>query len=149
MKNLLTVLVIMILSSAVSAQQSHFGKEITEDGAVSMNELIEKTSDGKEIQIKVVGKIEEVCQAKGCWMTIEKGDGTSMRVRFKDYGFFVPKNASGKTAVFEGRAFFREVSVEELKHYAEDAGKTQEEIDTIKEGGKALAFEAEGVINKD
>jgi hypothetical protein len=82
-------------------------------------------------------------------MLIDKGDGTTMRVKFKDYGFFVPKDCAGKTAIMEGRAFFRTVSVDELKHYAEDAGKSKEEIEKIKEPQKALAFEAEGVILKD
>jgi hypothetical protein len=128
---------------------TYFGKKIDENGAISMAELIEKTAGGNEIHAKVYGKVEEVCQAKGCWMLIDKGDGTTMRVKFKDYGFFVPKDCAGKTAIMEGRAFFRTVSVDELKHYAEDAGKSKEEIEKIKEPQKALAFEAEGVILKD
>ena len=39
-------------------------------------------------------------------------------------------------------------SVEELKHYAEDAGETQEVIDAITEPEISLAFEAKGVIIK-
>ncbi len=146
------LLIILILATGiqVSAQEAkYFGKKIDENGAISMAELIEKTADGKEAQVKVIGKVEEVCQTKGCWMLIQKGDGTTMRVKFKDYGFFVPKDCSGKTAVMEGKAFFRTVSVDELKHYAEDAGKSKEEIESIKEPQKALAFEAEGVILKD
>lgn len=149
MKNLLIIL-ILATGIQVSAQEAkYFGKKIDENGAISMAELIEKTADGKETHVKVIGKVEEVCQTKGCWMLIQKGDGTTMRVKFKDYGFFVPKDCSGKTAVMEGKAFFRTVSVDELKHYAEDAGKSKEEIDAIKEPQKALAFEAEGVILKD
>ncbi len=144
------MILLLTVGFHVSAQEAkYFGKKIDENGAISMAELLEKTADGKEMHVKVTGKVEEVCQTKGCWMLIDKGDGTTMRVKFKDYGFFVPKDCSGKTAVMEGRAFFRTVSVDELKHYAEDAGKSKEEIETIKEPQKALSFEAEGVILKD
>lgn len=149
MKNLLLVLFLLAGLFASAQDIQYFGKKIDESGAISMSELMERTTDGKEMHVKVYGKVEEVCQAKGCWMLIEKGNGTTMRVKFKDYGFFVPKNCAGKTAVMEGKAFYRTVSVDELKHYAEDAGKSKEEIEAIKEPQKALAFEAEGVILKD
>jgi hypothetical protein len=149
MKKIIIILFVVSIQFVFAQDVQHFGKKIDESGAISMAELVEKTADGKEMHAKVFGKVEEVCQAKGCWMLINKGDGTTMRVKFKDYGFFVPKNCSGKTAIMEGRAFFRTVSVDELKHYAEDAGKSKEEIEAIKEPQKALAFEAEGVILKD
>jgi hypothetical protein len=149
MKKILVALFVVSTQFVAAQDVQHYGKKIDENGAISMSELMEKTADGKELQVKVYGKVEEVCQTKGCWMLINKGDGTTMRVKFKDYGFFVPKNCAGKTAILEGKAFFRMVSVDELKHYAEDAGKSKEEIEAIKNPEKALAFEAEGVILKD
>ncbi len=149
MKKLMIILLLVAGFHAAAQEVKYFGKKIDENGAISMTELMEKTADGKEVHAKVYGKVEEVCQAKGCWMLIDKGNGSTMRVKFKDYGFFVPKDCSGKTAVMEGKAFFRTVTVDELKHYAEDAGKSKEEIEAIKEPQKALAFEAEGVILKD
>lgn len=71
-----------------------------------------------------------------------------MRVSFKDYDFFVPKDIEGKTVVFEGKAFSRVTPVKELKHYAEDAGKSKEEVAKITEPEKALVFVADGVIVK-
>lgn len=81
-------------------------------------------------------------------MTIDKGDGSSMRVSFKDYGFFVPKDISGKTVIVEGKATVTTTTVEELRHFAEDAGKSKEEIAKITEGKTELTFEADGVIVK-
>jgi len=66
-------------------------------------------------------------------------------VRFKDYGFFVPKDISGKDVIVEGKAYSTEVSVEELRHYAEDAGKSKEEIMAITEPEQTYAFLATGV----
>ena len=128
--------------------QNSYGSKIDEKGAVSVSELVTKMEGKDEMQAKVEGKVNNVCQAKGCWMTLDKGDGTTMRVTFKDYGFFVPKNISGKTVVINGKAYVDVTSVDELKHYAEDAGKSKEEIAKITEPEKALAFEADGVIVK-
>jgi hypothetical protein len=125
-----------------------FGAEINETGAIPVSQLIADMGDKQEMNAKVEGKIIECCKKKGCWMDIDKGDGTPMKVTFKDYAFFVPKNADGKTAVFEGRAYVDTISVETLRHYAEDAGKSKEEIEKITEPKTEVAFEADGVIIK-
>ncbi len=69
-----------------------------------------------------------------------------MRVTFKDYGFFVPLDSKGREVVMQGKAYADTVTVDMLKHYAEDAGKSQEEIDAITEPEVANAFEATGVL---
>ena len=98
------------------------------------------------IPVKVEGKILDVCQKKGCWMMMETTQGEKMRIRFKDYDFFVPKDCAGKTAVIDGIAYNDVTSVEDLRHYAADAKKSKEEIEKITEPEKSAAFEAEGVI---
>jgi hypothetical protein len=125
-----------------------FGEKIDETGAVSVTQLMADMNGKTEMPAKVEGKITECCKKKGCWMNIENGDGTTMKVTFKDYGFFVPKNADGKTAVMQGRAFVDTLSVETLRHFAEDAGKSKEEIEKITEPQAAISFEADGVIIK-
>ncbi len=129
-------------------QTGSFGAKIDEAGAVPVTQLLTDMNGKAEMDAKVEGKIVECCKKKGCWMDIDKGDGTTMKVTFKDYGFFVPKNADGKTAVMQGRAYLDTISVETLRHYAEDAGKSQEEIKKITEPKTEVAFEADGVIIK-
>lgn len=125
-----------------------FGLEITSDGAMAISLLDSLVVPGEEYFAKVEGEIVEVCQSKGCWMKIRKSDGTEVRVTFKDYGFFVPKDGAGKWAVFQGVAYYDTLSVETLRHYAEDAGKTAAEIAAITKPEYNVAFEAEGVIIK-
>ncbi|MBK9399288.1 MAG: DUF4920 domain-containing protein [Bacteroidetes bacterium] len=127
-----------------------FGAKIDEAGAISMDSLLAMVNAGNgDISgVKVEGKVNEVCQAKGCWMQLDKGDGTTMRVTFKDYGFFVPKDCGGKSAIILGHAYMDTTAVEDLRHYAEDAGKSKEEIEKITEPEVELAFEAEGVLIK-
>ncbi|HEY4797831.1 MAG TPA: DUF4920 domain-containing protein, partial [Bacteroidia bacterium] len=98
--------------------------------------------------LKVEGKISAVCQKKGCWMELDLGNNQTMRVAFKDYKFFVPKDASGKTAIVDGMAHNDTLSIEDQKHYAEDAGKSKEEIAQITKPQPEISFEARGVIIK-
>lgn len=125
-----------------------FGDKISDSGAVAIATLESQLSGKDSIHIKVAGKVDEVCQKKGCWMTIPVGE-KSMRVRFKDYGFFMPKDCSGKDVIFEGKAFYDTTTVEMLKHYAHDAGKPEAEIAKITEPEIDLSFEASGVLLND
>lgn len=126
----------------------YFGDSISTEGAIDANELAEKLKGKDSIVIKLTGKIEEVCQKKGCWMNMDIGNQQSMRVRFKDYGFFVPKDAAGKTVYISGTAFTDTIPVSELRHYAEDAGKSKTEIEKITEPEISISFEANGVLIK-
>jgi hypothetical protein len=125
-----------------------FGEPIDKKGAVSVKKLAQKMDEAESLDIKVKGTITEVCQAKGCWMTLDLGNDELMRVKFKDYGFFVPKDAVGKTAIIKGIAKNEIVGVDELKHLAEDAGKSEKEINAIDKPKEELTFVAEGVIIK-
>ena len=80
---------------------------------------------------------------------MQVSDEQNMHVSFKDYGYFVPKDIDGKESIIEGYAYMETMSVDDLKHYAEDAGKSQEEIDAITEPETKLSFVADGVIVKD
>lgn len=124
-----------------------FGAKIDEHGAMSAADLLTALQSKDSVVGKVTAPITEACQKKGCWMMVDM-NGTPMRVSFKDYGFFVPKNSGGHTAIMEGVARKEEISVATLKHYAEDAGKTKKEIAAITKPETEYSFEATGVIIK-
>ena len=139
-------------NAAATTKSEHAGKQfgaaITADGAISYDEMLAKMGTSDSLAVKVTGKVGEVCQAKGCWMTMDLGNGEIMRIKFKDYGFFVPKDAAGKTATIEGVAKKEKVDIDELKHLAEDAGKSEAEINAINQAKEELTFVADGVIIK-
>ncbi|WP_439584567.1 DUF4920 domain-containing protein [Dyadobacter bucti] len=149
MKKIVLLLIILGSFSVVKAQSTnHFGKEINDEMAIAASSLPEKMKDKTEMDAKVSGMVESVCQVKGCWMKVKMDNGETMRVMFKDYAFFVPKDIAGKTVVFEGEAQKKMVPVEHLQHYAKDAGKSKEEIAKITEPQEELTFIADGVIVK-
>jgi hypothetical protein len=131
---------------AMAARGVRYGAGVAGEGkAVPVSQLEQKLTEDKYTG-KATGKVVEVCQEKGCWMKLEKSDGQTMMVRFKDYGFFMPKNIVGKEVVLEGDANYREVSVQMQRHYAKDAGKSEEEIQRIREPKRELQFVAKGVV---
>ncbi|GGD91850.1 DUF4920 domain-containing protein [Planktosalinus lacus] len=167
MKNSLLILSILILLGAcknnpenqqVTADElvdeisyATFGEAISQDEAITKEEmaaLFNTLKPGDTVEVKFTSIVNEVCQSKGCWMKIDLGDQETM-VRFKDYGFFMPKNISGEEVTLEGKAYIEQMSIEEQRHYAEDADATDEEIAKITEPKKTLSFEAKGVLLKE
>jgi hypothetical protein len=122
-----------------------FGKKTTAKGAITANEVASALKGTEPAEIKVTGKVKEVCKAEGCWLKMETATG-DMMIRMKDHSFFVPVSMQGKTIVVEGTASLKETSVEMLKHYAEDGGKSKEEIAAIKEPKKEITMQAKGIL---
>jgi hypothetical protein len=128
-----------------------FGDKITNEAAMTSGEMLAKFNTlkvGDTINVKFASNIKEVCTKKGCWMKLPLNDTEETMVTFKDYGFFMPLDAKDTEVIVAGKAFVQETSVAELQHYAEDAGKTKEEIAQITVPKKEFAFEANGVLMK-
>jgi hypothetical protein len=157
MKKLLFYAIIALLVSCGGNQQkpvesqieiTKHGENITSDDALNPQEFLAKFEGKDSLYTKLTATVDDVCAKKGCWMTLVLDDETTMMVSFKDYEFFVPKDAYGKIATIEGVATIDTISVKEQRHYLEDSDASQEEIDAITEPEISYAFEATGVIIK-
>lgn len=131
-----------------SPSAAYFGDTINPDGAIPAAQVEAKLAGKDSIPVKLEGTIKAVCQKKGCWMALDLGNDKTMRVTFKDYGFFVPKDASGKTAIVDGYAYVDTTTVAMLREYAHDAGVSKDSIEKITQPEVELSFEARGVIIK-
>jgi hypothetical protein len=129
-----------------AAKGIKYGTAVTAAGALEVNLLEEKLTTADKFTGKVKGTVIEVCKEKGCWMKLAQADGEGIMIRFKDYKFFMPKNIVGKDVVLQGTAQKTTTSVDMLKHYAEDAGKSKEEIAKITEPKTEIEFIASGVL---
>lgn len=151
MKSLL-VFLFSFLSFTVIAQIKpakagvKYGAGTTAAGALEVNLLEEKLTSAEKYIGKVKGTVISVCEKKGCWMKLAQTDGEGIMIRFKDYKFFMPLDIIGKDVVLEGVGQKTVTSVEMLKHYAEDAGKSKDEIEKIKESKTEIEFIATGVL---
>jgi len=135
-------LIVIFLGCGAAQQQSYdsFGMDILPEKAMSVDFLLSEVNTDPQL-FKVEGVIEEVCQMKGCWMTLKNDTDANIRVTFKDYGFFVPKDVSGKKVIVEGEAS-RELLDEDLaKHFAEDEG-----VEYNESMRSTISFVAHGVL---
>ena len=146
MKKIKVLLGLFIISASLSGQTRSFGEKI-EEGSIIENSKIQNLFLAKEkFDAKLKAKVTDVCQMKGCWMKLEIGDEKDIMVNFKDYSFFVPKNIIGKEVIVSGEAFKRNISVDELKHYARDRGENESAISLIVEPKEIYSLTAKGVI---
>lgn len=116
------------------------GVALSADPAKPLSEIVKAAAglDGKPV--KLTGRVESVCQRKGCWMELH-GDAPDERVRItaRDYGFFVPQVAIGKTATVEGVLSVKTLSPEEIEHLAKESPSG------VKPSEKEIAIVASGL----
>ncbi|PRD33420.1 UNVERIFIED_CONTAM: MitHPPK/DHPS [Trichonephila clavipes] len=125
----------------------NYGKKIDKKGAISVKQLEQSFAKAESFNGKIEGEVVQVCKKKGCFLTIKRaGDQEPIMVRFTDYAYFVPEDLVGKTVVVEGKAKVKETTVEWQKHYAEDMGKSKEEIAKITKPRKDISVVADGVL---
>ncbi|KLT71691.1 MULTISPECIES: DUF4920 domain-containing protein [Flavobacterium] len=120
--------------------------KVSEGKAISVEKLESGLKNTKKVEnVAVKGLVTDVCEKRGCWLTIKTEDGSPFFVKMKEYAFFVPTSLKGKNVVLEGVAEKKITSVEELKHYAKDAKKAQSEIDAITAPKEEIRFLADGI----
>jgi uncharacterized protein YcfL len=133
----------------VKVAYASFGDKILADKALTKEQMLQKykaLKPGDTVAVKFKSKIKDVCQKKGCWMAMELPDGKESFVKFKDYAYFVPLNATNQEAIISGKAFVSETSVAQQKHYAKDGGESDEAIAKITQPKVEYKFMADGVL---
>lgn len=138
------ILVCGFLVAEESANYKTFGAPSALKGdPLTLKEALQPAQLGKPVKLQAV--VKDVCRNKGCWMMLTD-EKTAMRVTFKNYGFFVPKEILDKNVIVEGVINEKEIPESEARHYAMDAGKTEEEINKIVGSQKEYAMIAETVL---
>ena len=159
--NVMLVMLLLIVGTTVMAQKKAntfnnkeyalFGDKFKVTKIYTKDEMLKKykkLKSGDTISVQFQSNIKSVCKKKGCWMKMELADDYNSFVKFKDYSFFVPLNADNSQAIVNGKAFVDVVSVDELKHYAKDGGKSAQEISKITKPEITYSFLADGVYIK-
>ena len=140
----------MSVSKEVAYQS--YGDEISFENSLSSSDMESRYQNlkiGDTVVVNFKTEVNEVCKARGCWIKLDLPGKEDVMVKFKDYGFFVPKDIDHKEVVVNGKAYITEVSVEEQQHYAKDGGKTEIEIAAIIQTKRTFSFEANGVLIKE
>ncbi|MEK6783806.1 MAG: DUF4920 domain-containing protein [Bacteroidota bacterium] len=150
MKQLIVIVMVTAFLACQPKKEAAFnayGDSILTENATALAGLSTEVEGKDSVLLTLKGTIEKTCARKGCWMSVQDENGVATRVTFKDYGFFVPtEGADGKEVVFSGVAKRKVTDVATLRHFAEDEGKTQAEIDAIVTPKEEIEFVASGVV---
>lgn len=137
---------------AETSEGNYYGEEFKIEKTIDVNTVISQLTENDTLNIQVAGVVESVCKKKGCWTNLAQSatdTDETIFVKFKDYGFFLPLDCDGQDLILKGKAYIEETSVDELQHYAEDEGKSAEEIAAITEPAKEFKFMASGAYLKN
>lgn len=138
------IAIALVATSALAGEVITRGAAISKDAkTVPLAQVMEKPQDYTKDPVVIEGLVETACQNKGCWMQVVPEAGKAgMRVTFKDYGFFVPKDCKGMSARMEGMVAVKTLSKQEADHLASEGAKlTRNEDGTAYE----VSFVASGV----
>ena len=142
----ITILSFFSCAENQSKELKFYGDKISINNIIDFKKVKKLSETQPVIDTKIEGTILSTCPKKGCWMQVKVQEDTIL-VRFKDYGFFVPKSgAENKRVIMQGQAKQDTISVDLLRHYAEDAGKSVKEIEKITQPEYKISFLADGVI---
>ncbi len=108
-------------------------------------EVLKQLETSDSIWVTFQAPIQAICQTKGCWMEVQLDSATTALVKFKDYAFFMPMDASGETATIAGAVKRKELSVEWLKEQARDANEPDSVVEAITQPEIRLTVMASGV----
>ncbi len=171
---LISFCVVIIFSFSLNAfakgaskkKVNSFGETISvpKTGVKSVTEVLtdfSKSEDKSMSDVFVSGNIDSVCKSKGCWLTLKgfdaKGDSAceqaalggasqkDLRVVFKDYGFFVPKNLEGNV-VLKGSIKKEKLSASQVKHFLKDLKCSKKIIKSVKAPIYRYRMIADGLV---
>ena len=134
----------LVFLAAACATSQRFGAAPSLPGPpLSLEQALTPGHVGQTIAIR--GRVAEVCQEMGCWMVLTGGT-RSVRATFKEHAFTVYKDLAGASVVAEGVLSFKTVSEEMRRHYAEDAGRSPEQVAAIRGPADEYSFVADSVV---
>lgn len=158
MKKIITSVLLVLAVVALNAQSvsipeavkgQQYGEGVAETKTFNLystdrvaKELESKSKLGN---IVIKAKVSSVCEEKGCWLTLDNAAGLRFFVKMKDYAFFLPPSILGKTVLLDASAEKQTTSVEELRHYAQDAGKSEAEMAKITSPKTEIRIMAKGI----
>lgn len=129
-----------------------YGDEISEDEpALAVADVASDAAAFHGSPVRVEGEIVQVCRQQGCWLSLDNPMGEPLRVHVAkddagEYLWTVPTDLGRHMAIVEGTIFTDTLSVDDRRHYAEDGGATQEEIDAITEDRPSAYITATGIL---
>lgn len=116
---------------------------------VSADDLATRADEFDGQQVAVEGTVREVCQMKGCWLTLDNAAGETIRVAVPkdadgEYLYTFPMDTAGRPARLAGTVTVEDTDVETLRHLAEDGGQDAAAVAAITAPERTIVLTASG-----
>jgi hypothetical protein len=106
------------------------GESVPAGAAIPVATVIARPDDYTGNPVLVEGRVRAACKKRGCWMELgAKDGGPACRVRFKDYGFFVPTDSAGADARLSGEVVVKTIAKDDVAHYESEGAKFDKAAD--------------------
>lgn len=145
--------VFVLAVAACFAAEQKLGQPLTRKEALTVAKVLETPDQfvGKTVQVK--GKVTEVCQMMGCWMSlVDPATGQNLRIKVVDGEIVFPKESVGRMAVAEGTlkkfVLSKEQTIAAAQHEAEEQGR-KFNPDSVKEGKTIYQIQGTGAVLLD
>ena len=140
----LVLVSLLIAATAFAGEVVKRGDAIPADAKITpLAQVLDKPEDFTKTAVVTDGVVKAVCKQMGCWMEIAPADGKDgVRVTFKDYGFFVPKDSKTMKAKMAGMIEIKTLSKEEADHLEHDGAVVKRNEDGT---AREVSFVASGV----
>lgn len=141
---LLIAMTVSLVLYQTTAAAAVFGTPPTLTKVTSLQLAMANQNNKSNKPILIEGTIVKRCKKKGCWIDL-KADNAQIRIKFKDYAFFIPKSMENNKVQAEGILEKKTISIADQRHYLEDAGASSEEIAAVTQPKQTLQFLATGL----
>lgn len=99
---IVAVLILGVIIAGYSKSRA-YGSEISGGKVLTIKEIEDKKADYEGKEVKIEGKITEVCQTMGCWFNVNDGTGIMYVDLEMGRNFTIPKNSANEHVVVEGK----------------------------------------------
>ena len=106
-------------AAAPARTTKRYGDRIQTGPETALASVLAKPKEYDGHAVTVQGEVRHACTKRGCWMELSTAMNESQpgcRVRFKDYGFFVPTDSAGAHARVQGVIKVRQVAAPIVSH---------------------------------
>ena len=90
---------LIIVSTAIGQSFNNYGEKISPNITHAYSSVKASIQNESMDDVILEGEIVQTCPKKGCWVRMKVSESDTLMVRFKDYGFFVPKEGMEKKKV--------------------------------------------------
>ena len=124
-------------SKAQKTPWKHFGSPFAQPTSMDADLLLAQPQTYANEQVRVRGRLADVCQKAGCWMVLADDEGRSLRVT-TGHEFFIDRDTIGDEADIEGKVERKEVEADTVEHFKSEASSPDS---IIPERGKTHTYE--------